>query len=175
MPPAADNGSAMGDEASAMDGGAPAMGTDGPLVEDFGRRIGRAMGWPPIAGRLAGVLMLSPTPMTLSELQTTLGASKGSTSEMTRLLIANGTVERVKVPGVRQAGYVWRDDAWSGCLQHQLAQTEQLLELAKSAQERGVGMPEAQQARLRDMHSYYDFMVRQLRRLLDEYRQLHAG
>ncbi|MER5438719.1 helix-turn-helix domain-containing protein [Streptomyces sp. NPDC002790] len=146
-----------------------------PLVEDFGRRIGSAMGWPPIAGRLAGVLMLSPDPMTLSELQARLGASKGSTSEMTRLLIANGTVERVKVPGVRQAGYVWRDDAWSGCLQHQLTQTEQLLELARTAQERGVGMPEAQQARLRDMHTYYDFMVCQLRRLLDEYRRLARG
>ncbi|MFZ3566379.1 GbsR/MarR family transcriptional regulator [Streptomyces sp. BH097] len=148
---------------------------DGSLVEDFGRRIGRAMGWPPIAGRLAGVLMLSPAPMTLSELQEVLGASKGSTSEMTRLLIANGTVERVKAPGVRQAGYVWRDDAWSGCLQHQLAQTEQLLELAETAKARGAGMPEVQQARLRDMHTYYEFMVRELRRLLDEYRELHAG
>lgn len=160
MPPTADNGSAMG---------------DGSLVEDFGRRIGRAMGWPPIAGRLAGVLMLSPDPMTLSELQEVLGASKGSTSEMTRLLIANGTVERVKVPGVRQAGYVWRDDAWSGCLQHQLSQTEQLLELAETAKERGAGMPDVQQARLRDMHTYYEFMVRELRRLLDEYRRVHAG
>ncbi|MET8687098.1 hypothetical protein ABZV77_23070 [Streptomyces sp. NPDC004732] len=148
---------------------------DGPLIEDFGQRIGRAMGWPPMAGRLAGVLMFSPAPMTLSELQTTLGASKGSTSETTRLLIANGTVERVKVPGVRQAGYMWRDDAWSGCLRHQLDQTEQLLELARIAQEQGRGMPEAQQARLRDMHTYYDFMVRQLRRLLDEYQGLHAG
>ncbi|MFF1695392.1 GbsR/MarR family transcriptional regulator [Streptomyces sp. NPDC058257] len=149
--------------------------TDGPLVEDFGQRIGRAMGWPPMAGRLAGVLMLSPTPMTLSELQTALGASKGSASEMTRLLITNGTVERVKVPGVRQAGYVWRDDAWSGCLQHQLNQTEQLLELARTARGRGLGMPEAQQARLRDMHAYYDFMVGHLRRLLDEYQRLHTG
>ncbi|AEM84125.1 hypothetical protein Strvi_4512 [Streptomyces violaceusniger Tu 4113] len=160
MSPAADNSSAMG---------------DGPLIEDFGQRIGRAMGWPPMAGRLAGVLMLSPTPMTLSELQAALGASKGSASEMTRLLITNGTVERVKVPGVRQAGYVWRDDAWSSCLQHQLDQTEQLLELAQAAQEQGMCMPETQRARLRDMHTYYDFMVRHLRRLLDEYQRLHAG
>ncbi|MEU6678865.1 hypothetical protein [Streptomyces sp. NPDC046925] len=160
MSPAADSNSGMGEE---------------PLIEDFGQRIGRAMGWPPMAGRLAGVLMLSPAPMTLSELQTTLGASKGSASEMTRLLVANGTVERVKVPGVRQAGYVWRDDAWSGCLQHQLDQNRQLLELARTAQERGLGMAEVQQARLRDMYAYYEFMVGHLRRLLDEYEQLQAG
>ncbi|MFD4553968.1 GbsR/MarR family transcriptional regulator [Streptomyces sp. NPDC058469] len=148
---------------------------DARLVEDFGQRIGRAMGWPPMAGRLAGVLVLSPDPMTLAELQEALGASKGSASEMTRLLITNGTVERVKVPGVRQAGYVWRDDAWSGCLQHQLDQTEQLLELARAAQDRGRTLPEVQRTRLRDMHTYYEFMVRETRQLLDGYQRLHAG
>ncbi|MBQ0852047.1 hypothetical protein [Streptomyces sp. NPDC047070] len=158
----------------AGEGESPA-GVDELLVEDFGQRIGRAMGWPPMAGRLGGVLMLSPDPMTMPELQEALGASKGSVSEMTRLLITNGTVERVKVPGVRQAGYVWRDDAWSGCLQHQLDQTQQLFELARTARERGADMPEAQQARLRDMHTYYAFMVRELTRLLGEYQRLHAG
>ncbi|MGC5567738.1 GbsR/MarR family transcriptional regulator [Streptomyces sp. FR-108] len=167
MSPAADDGSAMG-------AGSSAMG-DELLIEDFGQRIGRAMGWPPMAGRLGGVLMLSPDPMTMPELQEALGASKGSVSEMTRLLITNGTVERVKVPGVRQAGYVWRDDAWSGCLQHQLDQTQQLFELARTARERGADMTGTQRARLDDMYGYYDFMVRELRRLLDEYRRLLAG
>ncbi|MFG3022695.1 GbsR/MarR family transcriptional regulator [Streptomyces sp. NPDC048254] len=146
------------------------------LIEDFGLRIGGAMGWPPMAGRLAGILMLSPAPMTLSQLQQALGASKGSASEMTRLLMTNGTVDRVKMPGVRQAVYEWRDDAWGGCLQHQLDQTKQLLELAETAQERGSRLPRIQQTRLREMGAYYGFMVQQLQRLLDEYRrQLRAG
>ncbi|MFE6482450.1 GbsR/MarR family transcriptional regulator [Streptomyces sp. NPDC057757] len=146
------------------------------LIEDFGLRIGRAMGWPPMAGRLAGILMLSPAPMTLSELQVALGASKGSASEMTRVLMANGTVDRVKMPGVRQSVYEWRDDAWSGCLQHQLDQNRQLLELAETAQESAGRLPPVQRARLRDMGTYYGFMVRQLQRLLDEYQgQLRTG
>ncbi|MFB7085148.1 GbsR/MarR family transcriptional regulator [Streptomyces sp. NPDC056296] len=140
------------------------------LIEDFGLRIGRAMGWPPMAGRLVGILMLSPDPMTLSELQQALGASKGSASEMTRLLMTNGTVDRVKLPGVRQAVYEWRADAWVGCLQHQLDQTKQLLELAEAAQERGRYLPPAQQTRLLDMRTYYAFMVEQLQRLLEDYR-----
>ena len=72
------------------------------LVDDFGLHIGRAMGWPPMAGRAAGVLMLSEKPLTLAELQEALGASKGSASEMTRLLMVNGVVERYKEPGSRQ-------------------------------------------------------------------------
>lgn len=146
------------------------------LIEDFGLRIGRAMGWPPMAGRLAGTLMLSPAPMTLSELQQSLGASKGSTSETTRLLMTHGTVERVKLPGVRQAVYEWRDDAWVGCLQYQLDQTSQLLDLARTAQDRGSRLTSAQQSRLFDMRSYYEFMAEQLQRLLDDYkRQLAVG
>ena len=39
-------------------------------------------------------------------------------SETTRLLIANGTVERYKEAGQRHYVYRWRDDAWAGCLQH---------------------------------------------------------
>ncbi|MGY0499339.1 GbsR/MarR family transcriptional regulator [Nocardia sp. FBN12] len=140
------------------------------LIEDFGLRIGTAMGWPPMAGRLAGILILSPAPMTLAELQQALGASKGSASEMTRLLITNGTVDRIKLPGVRQAVYEWRDDAWVGCLQHQLDQTKQLLALAEAAQEHGSRLPSAQQTRLLDMRAYYAFMVEQLQRLVEEYK-----
>ncbi|MEU4895788.1 helix-turn-helix domain-containing protein [Streptomyces sp. NPDC044780] len=141
------------------------------LIEDFGVRIGRAMGWPPMAGRLAGILMLSPAPMTLSELQHALGASKGSASEMTRLLMTHGTVDRVKVPGVRQAVYVWRDDAWAGCLHHQLDQTRLLLELAETARDHSGRLAPTQRTRLRDMHAFYDFMVRQLEGVLDAYKR----
>ncbi|MFB7090305.1 GbsR/MarR family transcriptional regulator [Streptomyces sp. NPDC056296] len=145
------------------------------LIEDFGLRIGRAMGWPPMAGRLAGILMLSQAPMTLSEVQRALGASKGSASEMTRLLVTYGTVDRVKVPGVRQAVYEWRGDAWAGCLQHQLDQTKQLLELAETAQDRGSHLPAVQKARLLDMRSYYEFMVEQMQRLLEDYTRQHGA
>ncbi|BCL30328.1 GbsR/MarR family transcriptional regulator [Streptomyces aurantiacus] len=173
MSRAADNGEAADDGRPAVaSDGRPAAAADGQLIEDFGLRIGRAMSWPPMAGRLAGILMLSPDPMTLSQLQQALGASKGSASEMTRLLITHGTVDRVKVPGVRQAGYEWRSDAWSGCLQYQLDQTRQLLELAEAARERGGALPPVQRGRLRDMHTFYAFMVEQLEGLLDEYRLL---
>jgi DNA-binding transcriptional regulator GbsR (MarR family) len=144
-------------------------GLEASLIEDFGLHIGRAMGWPPMAGRAAGVLMLSKKPMTLAQLQTALNASKGSVSEMTRLLITNGTVQRFKEPGRRQFVFRWRDDAWVGCLQHQLRQTTQLLELAEGARARAADLPAEQYGRVREMHEYYTFMVRRLEALLEEY------
>ncbi|WP_245717929.1 GbsR/MarR family transcriptional regulator [Nocardia miyunensis] len=139
------------------------------LIEDFGVRIGGAMGWPPMAGRAAGVLMLSDAPMTLTQLQQALDASKGSVSETTRLLITAGTVERFKEPGSRQFVFRWRDDAWIGCLQHQLEQTAELLELAQTARTRGSALAPGQRARFHAMHEYYSFMVSRLERLLAEY------
>jgi DNA-binding transcriptional regulator GbsR (MarR family) len=144
-------------------------GVEASLIEDFGLHIGRAMGWPPMAGRAAGVLMLSEKPMTLAQLQAALNASKGSVSEMTRLLITNGTVQRFKEPGRRQFVFRWRDDAWVGCLQHQLRQTTQLLELAESTRARSAYLPAEQRGRLREMHEYYTFMVQRLEALLEEY------
>lgn len=145
------------------------------LIEDFGNRIGGAMGWPPMAGRAAGVLILSGTPMTLSELQTVLDASKGSVSETTRLLVSTGTVERFKEPGSRQFVYRWRDDAWVGCLQHQLEQTTELFALAETARRHGSTLPPEQRGRLEAMHQYYRFMVEQLQLLLTEYSEQVAG
>jgi DNA-binding transcriptional regulator GbsR (MarR family) len=133
------------------------------------------MGWPPLAGRAAGVLMLSEVPLTLAQLQETLGASKGSASEMTRLLITNGTVERFKEPGSRQFLFRWREDAWAGCLRHILGMTSQLRELADSAQDRGARLPPELRDRVRDMQEYYRFMVGGLEKLLGEYTALRDG
>jgi DNA-binding transcriptional regulator GbsR (MarR family) len=144
------------------------------LIEDFGLRIGRAMGWPPMAGRTSGVLMLSDRPLTLAELQDALDASKGSVSEMTRLLVLNGVVERYKEPGSRQFVFRWRDDAWVGCLQHQVSVNRDLLDLAESAQRQGRHLPSEQRERLRQMRDYYVFMTEQLEALLARYSSSRA-
>lgn len=147
------------------------------LLDDFAKVIGQAMGWPPMAGRTAGVLMLSDRPMTVQELQGELGASAGSVSEMTRLLVTNGVVHRFKEPGTRHFVYEWRADAWAGCLEHQLRQTEQLRDLAHASVRQGSAFTQPQRRRLSDMAAYYDFMVANLTALLQDYgsRPSHAA
>lgn len=154
---------------TADDGDGGGLDAHDALVEEFGTHVGRAMGWPPMAGRAAGVLMLSERPLTMAQLQEELDASKGSVSEMTRLLIANGTVERFKEPGSRQFVYRWRDDAWIGCLQHVLASTTELRELAERAQTPGAAMSAEQRDRLIEMREYYRIMVGRLETLLEDY------
>lgn len=140
------------------------------LIDDFGLYVGRAMGWPPVAGRLAGVLMLSEVPMTMTELQKALGVSKGSVSETTRLLITSGTVRRYKPTGSRQFVYQWREDAWVGCLRHVRDQTAQLKELAQKTVDNSAHLPPVQRGRMRDMHDYYVFLVERMETLLVDYQ-----
>ena len=149
-----------------------ATGVNASLVESFGRRIGEAMNWPPMAGRAAGVLMLSDSPLSMTQLQEALEASKGSVSETTRLLIDNGVIERFKEPGQRQFVYRWRSDAWIGCLDHQFQATIQLLDFAESVQEDGRTLPDVQRRRVEQMEQYYRFMTDRLQGLLAEYSEL---
>ncbi|MDN5656551.1 GbsR/MarR family transcriptional regulator [Brevibacterium sandarakinum] len=149
-----------------------ATGVNASLVESFGRRIGEAMNWPPMAGRAAGVLMLSDSPLSMPQLQEALEASKGSVSETTRLLIDNGVIERFKEPGQRQFVYRWRSDAWIGCLDHQFRATVQLLDFAESVQEDGRTLPDVQRRRIEQMEEYYRFMTDRLQGLLAEYSEL---
>lgn len=62
-------------------------------------------GFPRIAGRVLGYLLLSPEPASLDELANALQVSKSSVSTDARLLQRMGKVERVTVPGDRRDYY----------------------------------------------------------------------
>jgi DNA-binding transcriptional regulator GbsR (MarR family) len=127
-------------------------------VDSFGLKIGAAMGWPPMGGRMTAILMLSDEPMTVNDLRVELHASAGGVSETTRILIEVGVIERVKVPGSRQHAFQWRRDAWVACARHQADQLLPFLELAATATaESGLFSPE-QQERFQRMLEYYTYM-----------------
>ena len=140
------------------------------LIEDFASVIGATMGWPPTAGRTAGVLMLADAAMTAQQLQAEVGASAGSMSEITRLLITNGVVVRFKAPGARHFVYQWRADAWGGGRAPRGGVVGGRPAPPPRTRARAAALPEVQRRRVRDMAGYYDFMVDRLTALLEEYR-----
>ncbi|RFC64099.1 MarR family transcriptional regulator [Fulvimarina endophytica] len=79
-------------------------GDDCPHLR-FIERMGDHMeleGMPRIAGRLFGLFLVDPGPISFSELAERLSISRGSISTNTRLLEGKGLIERVDVPGERQ-------------------------------------------------------------------------
>lgn len=151
----------------------PTVTTNTKIIEDFGLHIGHAMSWPPMAGKVFGLLMQHTTGLTLKEIQFALNSSLGSVSESTRLLINNGVVERAQTPGSRRRVYRYRDDAWFWCLQHQIELTSELLELARSARLSAEVLPPNVQQRFRDMDEYYTFVTSNYAGLGAQFRQYH--
>ena len=102
-------------------------------INTYGRTISLVMGWPPIPGRLAMLLMMFGEPLAIPEIRDALTASAGSVSEATRLLVSAGVIERIKTPGIRQRQFRWRDDAWVACIRHQAELVASIKQVAMTA------------------------------------------
>jgi hypothetical protein len=112
----------------------PAGAADPAAVEAFVEEVARyfqAAGWPRMAGRLLGTLLVAePREQSAADLAHRLRASRGSISTMGRLLITADLAERWTRPGDRREYLRLRDDAW---LQVMFAKTRWLSDL------RGIG------------------------------------
>lgn len=101
---------------NAMAISAPASAPDPAAVGTFIEEAARcfeAAGWPRMAGRLLGTLLVAePREQSAAELAHRLRASRGSISTMGRLLIAADLAERWTRPDDRREYLRLRDAAW---------------------------------------------------------------
>jgi DNA-binding transcriptional regulator GbsR (MarR family) len=144
------------------------------FIEDVGILYGE-MGFPRMAGRIFGWLLLCEPPYQSAEqLATIVEASKGSISSMTRLLIQTGMVEKIGIPGKRDTYYRLRSGSWSELMRNRLPHLSAMRKLA----ERGLELisdrtPESRQ-RLQEVRDFYVFLEREIPSLLDRYEQGHT-
>lgn len=82
------------------------------FIEKFGLIV-ESVGWMPrMTGRLLGCLLVSDIPLTQSQLRERLGASLGSVSSSSRVLLSKRIAQRVSIPGSRQTGLQLHPDPW---------------------------------------------------------------
>lgn len=129
-------------------------------------------GLPRIAGRIVGLLLVCDPPYrTPRQLAEELGASKGSVSAMTRLLLASGTIEVVPIPGERATWYQLSPDSLEQKLERRLTEMVAFRALA----ERGLTLledaPASQRERLETVRSLYAFLERELPALMERWRR----
>jgi DNA-binding MarR family transcriptional regulator len=139
------------------------------FVEDMGLRY-EEEGFPPMAGRLAGwLLVCHPPHQTAAELAAALGASPGSISTVTRLLVQCGLLERIAIPGRRGAAFRIRPGASTEILRRVLGRAHAMRELLARGLELRKGEAEERLARLRDQHDFHVFLEREIPALLERY------
>lgn len=141
------------------------------FVEEVGLLIER-MGMPRTAGRVLGRLLLCDPPQQSSaELARYLGASKGSISTSTRMLMQFGLIERVPVKNTRASYFAVQPATFDRAMAFEAAYTAESRQLL----ERGLGLfadrPAAASARLRALHSLFALYERELPRIIDLWHQ----
>ena len=117
-------------------------------VSEFVERIGllwEVEGFPRIAGRIYAITLLSPRACSLDEIAESLGVSKASVSNDTRMLEKLGFLERVGRPGDRKAYYQITNDSMQRTLATRVARMREFQQAIAS----GISLPVASEIRAR--------------------------
>ena len=118
-----------------------------------------ADGWPPIAGRLFGFLLLSPDPRCLDEIADELGVSKASVSIDARNLLERGILDRVSRAGDRRDFYALADDFCAAIIQHRLRRWRGLQRLASDARLQSPSPSPRVKQRVAQLDEFHHFMI----------------
>ena len=134
-------------------------------------------GLPQMAGRIFGWLLISDPPhQSTAELAEALIASKGSISTTTRLLIQNGLIERVCLPGIRHDYFRLRPDAWQHAVRRGLEdEIKMFRQLAEHGLELLTSKTHLTSKWLEEMRDVYTFLEREFPVLLERWEQERKG
>jgi DNA-binding transcriptional regulator GbsR (MarR family) len=141
------------------------------FIEDVGILYGE-MGFPRMAGRIFGWLLLCEPPhQSAEQLANIVEASKGSISSMTRLLIQMGMVEKIGIPGRRDTCYRIRSGSWSELMRNNLTNLTAMRKLAERGLDLIAGRAPESRQRLQELRDFHAFLEREIPSLLDRYEQ----
>lgn len=129
-------------------------------------------GLPRIACQILSWLMIcNPIHQSFSDLIDNLKISKASISNMTRLLIQMGLIEKVRIQGERQIHFQIKKNAWVDLLE---IQTRQIFSLVKISQ-KGIELLEnhgkVDKSRLAEMNRFYSFLADEMPELIKRYKK----
>jgi DNA-binding transcriptional regulator GbsR (MarR family) len=138
------------------------------FIDAFAHLMQSQRGLPLIGGRIfAFLLVCEPAEQTAAQIADGVGASLGTVSSMTRLLLSARLIERVRRRGERSAIYLIAPDAMSSITRATLEATR----TAREMTERGLALmadrPPVAKARLQDLRDVYLIFEQSIPPLLD--------
>lgn len=126
-------------------------------------------GLPRIAGRILGLLLITPGALSIDDIAAGLGVSRASVSTDARRLVGLGKIERVGRPGDRKDYYQLAPSHHLCTMEEQLARTGQLLALLVEARALPDLHPVAA-ARIDGAMRFFDEMATVLTAALERWR-----
>lgn len=154
------------------------MGGTGRSEREYVEQIAlffEGQGLPRMTGRVLGwLLVCEPAVQSSQDIAAALGASKGSISTSTRMLVAAGLVVKVGVPGERGSFFTIHADSWSRLLQAKIAGITAFRRLADQGIEL-LGHDADRAERLRQIRDFYAFMEEEFPVLFERWEQRRRG
>lgn len=131
-------------------------------------------GKPRISGLIMGWLMIcDPPEQSFADLVEHLQVSKASISNMTRMLLQAGLIEKTRIPGERQIHFRIKEGAWSDVLKSEMDLIYAMREISKKGLELIKDETGTDRSRLAEMHKFYEFAANRMPCLIEEYRAKH--
>jgi DNA-binding MarR family transcriptional regulator len=112
---------------------------------------------PRIAGRIVGLLLVSPQPISSEEMAEALQVSRSSISTNLRTLMLADLIDKVSLPGERVDYYTISPTAWQNTLELRLAPLFPLRDVVSDGLE-GLGPEDPCRQRLLDMIHWVDMV-----------------
>jgi DNA-binding transcriptional regulator GbsR (MarR family) len=139
--------------------------------EQFIERMGQlfeAEAGPRIAGRLFGLLLLTPGALSLDEIAETLRVSKASVSANARMLESMHVISRVTRPGDRRDYYEVSEDTQRRLIEVRLERMVRFKEALEQGLETEAAEQDVVRERLRSFWHSFEVITETIRKLRDE-------
>ncbi|PAU95097.1 hypothetical protein CK503_02540 [Aliifodinibius salipaludis] len=120
---------------------------------------------------LAWLHVCEPEAQSFSDLVEHLNVSKASISNMTRLLLQSGFIEKVRKPGERQTCFKLVDHAWCKVMERHLEKMKQLRDISAKYKEELKVEDDTDIDRLNEMHDFYAFVTEHFPESIETYKK----
>lgn len=152
----------------------PPLIGENPVLSQFIENMGlhyQEYGFPRIAGRIVGLLLVTPRPISSEEMADALQVSRSSISTNLRTLLMAELIEKVSLPGDRVDYYELGSETWQKSLELRLAAILPLKEVAEEGLE-GLVENHPARSRLKEMIAWVNLVENFVQRLQQEWQSI---
>lgn len=142
------------------------------FVDDFSLKLER-IGRPRIFGLILGWLIICDPPhQSFPDLMDNLSISKASVSNITRMLLETGLIEKVRITGERQVYFRIKEGSTTEFMERQMQIAVDFKEISKKALDL-LENDKTDPQRLENMYKFHQFLSSELPVLIENFKKEH--
>lgn len=140
------------------------------FVEAFSLKV-EELGHPRIYGQILGWLLICEPPhQSFPDLMENLEISKASVSNVTRMLLERGLIEKIRIKGERQIYFKLKDGSIIDFMQKQLRLALDLEKITDKGLELIANDKKTDPQRLKRANNFHRFLAKQTEELIENYK-----